>query len=161
TLDTTPFVQFASLGLDPTQPNQPGGSDSPQDPSAVPLGPTATDRITNVTMPFIQGIVDQAAPVQVEIFDLMTNAVLGTGTSRDTGTFSVKTSGLGADGLKTLGVRALSGPRVSNVAQFQFTLDTTAAAPPTLSMTAASDSGVSNSDHNTKVTTPTFTGVGE
>ena len=154
-LDTTPIIQPASVMFA-------AGSDS---------GRSATDKITNVIRPTIIGQVIQAAPETVQLIDVTNSAnpvVIGTGTTTASGSFSIqvnagvyKSNGT-TDGAKTISVVALHVPNPSNSVLFTFTLDTTApATPPAPQLLASSDSGFSNSDHITNVTTPTFAGTGE
>ena len=154
-LDTTPIVQVSSVQFA-------AGSDS---------GRSATDKITNVIRPTIIGQVIQAAPVTVQLIDV-TNAgspvVIGQATSTASGAFSIqvnsgvyKSNGT-TDGSKVLSVVALHVPNNSNSVLFTFTLDTTAPGTPVApSLLQASDSGFSNVDHITNVTTPNFGGSGE
>jgi subtilisin-like proprotein convertase family protein len=155
-----PVVFGNTLHLDTTLP-PPGGSDS---------GPSNSDRYTNITSPYIDGLSEQTAFGNVVTINLIdetdpTNpVVIGTGTTDSTGHFSVqvapgyfKTDG-STDGLKTIGVQGVDQAGTKgNIATFQFTLDTTPpAAPGAPVLEAASDSGLSNSDNITNVTSPTF-----
>ena len=154
-LDTTPIVVASSVQFA-------AGSDS---------GRSATDRITNVIRPIIIGQVIQAAPETVQLIDV-TNpnspVVIGQGTTTASGSFSIQVnagvylSNGSTDGAKIISVVAIHLPNNSNSVLFNFTLDTTAPATPAApSLLATSDSGFSNSDHITNVTTPTFAGTGE
>jgi subtilisin-like proprotein convertase family protein len=172
TLDTTPFVRVTSLVLsaaaptttftDPEtgQPRTFVGSDSVQDPSNPAA--TNTDKITNIAMPVIEGTVDQAGPLTVTIYsDAALTMVIGQGNTDASGHFAIAINA-GADQLnKTIFVVARNATRTSNVAQFQFTLDTTPPAPTSLVMSVASDTGPSNTDHYTSVTRPVFQGIAE
>jgi Bacterial Ig-like domain len=65
------------------------------------------------------------------------------------------------DGVYNLQIRAQDQAGNTNTASLSFTLDTTALAPSQLALSAASDSGSSNSDRFTNVRNPQITGSGE
>jgi Bacterial Ig-like domain/PAP2 superfamily len=74
---------------------------------------------------------------------------------------TIKGSAL-TDGVYNLRIKAVDQyGNASNPYSVSFTLDTTVTAPAQVTLTAASDSGSSNTDRITKVQTPTITGTGE
>jgi subtilisin-like proprotein convertase family protein len=160
-----PDVFGPTLHLDASLP-APGGSDS---------GSSNTDRYTNVTDPYIDGLSEQTAfgnVVTINLYDLTNPAnpvLIGSGQTDGSGNFSVQVkpgyfkSDGSTDGLKTIGVQGVDqAGTAGNMATFQFTLDTTAPntqyLPPLAApvLEAASDSGLSNSDRITNVTSPFF-----
>jgi subtilisin-like proprotein convertase family protein len=131
-------------------------------------GSSATDRITNVVTPTIEGLSAQTAfgsVITVQLIDLSDPAnpvVIGTGTTDENGRFSITVdaghflSDGSTDGVKTIGVQAVdqAGTR-GNMALFVFTLDTVAPqAPDTPDLDALSDSGILDNDNITNVTNP-------
>ena len=173
TLDTTPFVHTTGPTAPHFDANNPlpsnrGGSDSGL---AIPVPGafgTFTDRLTNVTRPVVDGVVDQAAPVTVQLIDKATMQTIGSGQTDASGNFSIQVvagffkSDGSTDGAHTIEVLAVHVPRNSNVVELPFTLDTTApATAPAPSLLPASDSGFSNTDHITNVTQPSFSGTAE
>jgi subtilisin-like proprotein convertase family protein len=160
TLDTTPFIDPASVHLDANAPlpASQGGSDS---------GLSFTDHITYVTQPIIDGNVHQAAPVTVELFDSANpSVVIGSGMTDQNGHFSIqinpgvyKTDG-STDGVHTINILAVHLQSNSNQLTLTFTLDTQKpATPPAPTLLFSSDS--SNGQFITNVTTPTFSGRGD
>ncbi|WP_428491785.1 Ig-like domain-containing protein [Rhodopila sp.] len=86
---------------------------------------------------------------------------LGTTTADNTGAWSFTPSNL-ADGSHTITASETDAAGNTGTTSVTFTFDTTApVAPSALVLSAASDSGASNSDDITNVPLPTFTGVGE
>jgi hypothetical protein len=168
TLNTTPSVQSSTITLDPTRPAQPGGSDSGLLFPTPGAAGTFTDNITNIADPWIAGVLTQAGPTTVNLFDV-TDAthprLIGTGISNADGTFSIHVTpgSFTTDGVKLVSVQAVHLPQSSaNSQPFSFTLRTTPPAlPPQPSLAATSDTGFSNTDHITSNRTPTFIGTGE
>jgi subtilisin-like proprotein convertase family protein len=169
TLDTTPIVIAGSLQLDPSQPGA--------NPVTFPVRPgsdsglSATDRITNVTQPVFDGQISQAAPVTVQLFDV-TNAnspiMLGQTTTNANGFFQITTAaGIykpdgSTDGVKSIRVHTFNATKSSDTTFPNFfTLDTIKPLPPSLDLSTLSDTGPSNTDHITTITTPTFVGKTE
>ena len=163
------FQDPSLLHLDAALP-APGGSDS---------GTFNDDAVTNVLQPVIDGISQQTAfgsTITVNLLDLTpltpggplrdpsTAPVIGTATTDSSGHFQVQVMAgyfqpLVSDGFKTLGIQAVdeAGSK-GNVATLTFTLDTTPpAAPSAPVLTAASDTGISQTDGITSVTNPSFT----
>jgi subtilisin-like proprotein convertase family protein len=173
TLNTTPIIIASSIHLDANAPlpaNQ-GGSDSGLALPTPGAFNTFLDSFTNVTQPIIDGTVNQAAPTTVNIYDATnpSNLILiGSGMTDANGNFSIQVnagiykSDGSTDGIKTLQLVAPHIPTPSTTVVFKFELETTPpATPPAPQLTPSSDSGTSNSDHITNVTTPTFFGTGE
>ncbi len=135
-------------------------------PTALALTPASdsglsnTDDITNVTKPtFIGG---GEAGATVTLYDGTT--VIGAGVVAAAGTFSIASTPTLANGKH--GITAKEVDLAGNVsvasAVLSVTIDTVSPAAPTnLALAAASDSGVSNGDDITNVTTPTITGKAE
>ena len=65
------------------------------------------------------------------------------------------------DGVQTLHLQAIDLYGNVSVKDFNFILDTTAPNTTNLNLTANSDSGISNNDKITKISTPTITGIAE
>lgn len=155
TFNTTPTISSGTVKFA-------AGSDS---------GRSSTDKITNVIQPTIQGTVSQAVPVTVQVYDFTNPSspvLIGQGVTDASGFFSIqiqagvyKADG-STDGNKTWNIVAVHIPVNSAPITFTWTLDTVApTTPPAPALTQASDSGLTNSDHITNVTVPTFTGSGE
>ena len=118
------------------------------------------DNITNVATPIFTG---NSAEVGSTITLLDGGTPVGTGIADGTGAWTITSSGL-ADGVHNLMAQAIDA--VGNVsapsAALSVTIDSTAPAAPSVpDLTAASDSGISNTDNITNVTAPTFTGTAE
>jgi methionine-rich copper-binding protein CopC len=85
----------------------------------------------------------------------------------DQKTYRVSISGITADGTVILGVNAAAAADIAGNASLAagstatITLDTTPPAVSTPDLADASDTGMSNTDNITKITTPTFTGTSE
>ncbi len=137
----------ATAPVAPTAPTLTADSDS---------GSSNSDRITNVTTPTFTGTAEIAS--SITLYSASTS--IGTTLASD-GTYAVTASALAA-GVKQITVTATDvagnvGPASSSNS---ITIDITAPVKPaTLVLAAASDSGRSATDRNTKVTTPTLTGT--
>ncbi|WP_417068916.1 Ig-like domain-containing protein [Niveibacterium terrae] len=120
-------------------------------------GSSSSDRITKVTTPTINGTAEAGSTVTL----YEGSAVLGSATADGSGNWSI-TSSLLADGNHNLTARASDAAgNVSAAGNLALTVDTTAPATPVLALSPASDSGASNTDRLTNVTTPTLTGTAE
>jgi subtilisin-like proprotein convertase family protein len=165
TLNTTPFIH--DLPNDPNSPHLDANGPLPASQGGSDSGLSFTDKITNVTQPIFDGLLDQSAPTLVTLTE--NGTIIGSGMTNANGTFSIQIQpgvygpgGKFADGLQTISIVAPHGGLPSNTVIFTFTEVTVA--PPTPgapSLLPASDSGFSNSDHNTSVTQPTFSGSGQ
>jgi subtilisin-like proprotein convertase family protein len=141
-LDTTPVIQSAML-------------DSASDSSKG-------QGITNVTRPFFDGTVAQAAPLPIQFFDVTggQRISLGTGTTAADGSFHIQvTQALSGDGLHTIEVDTVR-PSGKNSAPltFSFTLLTALPAKPGVPELDPLDLGGSATPNQTDVTTPDFLG---
>ena len=154
--DTSAFTQPLSVTIDTTAPAAPSVPDLA---AASDSGVSNTDNITNVTTPVFSG--KSAVGSTVTLFDGST--AVGTAKADATGNWSIKSS------LLSVGARAIkaqASDTAGNASTFtqslSVTIDSTAPAVPSVpDLAAVSDSGVSNSDNITKVTTPIFTGKGD
>jgi hypothetical protein len=162
TLNTTPSVSAAALTLDPNRPAKAGGSDSGLLYPFPGTAGTFTDKITNIADPWIAGVLNQAGPTMVNLFDVTDPThprLIGSGMSNADGTFSVHVTpgSFTTDGLKLISVQAVHLPNNAGIAQpFSFTLRTT---PPALP--PQPNLATTNTNHVTSIRTPTFTGTGE
>ncbi|GAB3402288.1 Ig-like domain-containing protein [Massilia agilis] len=144
TIDTAAPAAPAALALA-------SGSDS---------GSSSSDRVTSAVQPTITGTAEAGATVK--LYDGATE--IGSGTADGTGKWSISTTGTLADGSHNITAKATDAAGNVSVASsaLAVTIDATApAAPSTLALAAASDSGRSNSDGVTSVRQPTFEGAAE
>ena len=120
-----------------------------------------TDNITNVVTPTFTGTGAQAGAT-VSLFNTNGTALLGTGVANAAGNWTITSLAL-ANGAHTLTTKqTVAGSTSSASASLVVTIDAAAPARPTRpDLIAASDSGASNTDNITSVTTPTFTGTAE
>ena len=140
TIDTTtPFVSTPDLAAT---------SDS---------GTSNTDNLTNVTTPVFTGTTTAGATVQL----LDGATVVGSATADGAGNWSITSSVL-ANGVHNISAPAtdLAGNQATSAA-LAVTIDTLTPTVSVPDLTATSDSGSSNTDNLTSVTTPVFTGTGE
>ncbi|WP_247871932.1 Ig-like domain-containing protein, partial [Azospirillum sp. TSO35-2] len=121
-------------------------------------GSSTSDRITNVAAPTVTGTAEASSVVT--LYDGTT--VLGTGTADGSGVWSITSSSL-SDGAHTLTAQAVdvAGNSSTASAGLAITIDLTSATPGGLALVSGSDSGASDSDRTTKVTTPTASGTAE
>ncbi|MFC2078322.1 Ig-like domain-containing protein [Candidatus Bipolaricaulota bacterium] len=136
----------------------PAAPSTPDMTAATDTGASNTDNITNDTAPGFTGTAE--AHATVELFrDGATS--LGTTTADEDGNWA-RTSAVIPDGTFQITATATNAYGTSPASDaLTITIDTTAPAKPTAALDAASDSGVSNSDHITKYTTVTFVGTAE
>ena len=127
--------------------------------SASDYGSSNTDNVTKATAPTFTGKTEAGATIK--LFDGAMQ--VGSAKANSTGAWSIKSSVL------TEGVHALT-TQVTDVAgntsaastALSVTIDTKAPTPPTIpDLRSTTDSGASNSDNITNVTTPTFVGTAE
>jgi hypothetical protein len=149
---TTPSLVFDTLT--PAAPTNAlaSGSDS---------GSSSSDGITSVTTPVINGTAE--ANATVTLYDTDGTTVLGTTTADGSGNWSITSSALG-DGAHTVTGKATdTAGNVGSVStNLNITIDTSApSAPGTPDLSSGDDSGTSNSDNTTNITTPTLTGTSE
>ncbi len=148
-----PTSDGTGLTIDTTAPVAPI---APTLAAASDSGSSSSDRLTNVTTPTFTGTAEDGSTVTLY------NSTTNVGSAAATGGSYSVTSGTLTSGVKPMTVKATDvagnlGPASSITS---ITIDITAPAKPaTLVLAAASDSGRSASDRNTKVTAPTLTGT--
>ena len=145
-----------AVTIDTTAPAAPSAPDLV---AASDSGVSNTDNITNVTKPTFTGTAEAGSTVT--LYDGTT--AVGTGVATRPGLWTITTSTL-ANGIRSITAKAtdVAGNVSAASAALSVTIDTTApAAPTTLDLATASDTGVSTTDNITNVTTPTFTGKAE
>ena len=146
-----------TIMLDTTAPGAPA---TPKLDPASDSGWSNNDRITNVAKPTITGTAEAGSTVT--LYDSDGSTVLGTSVATG-GVWSITSSTL-VNGAHTLTAKAVDGAGNISAASpsVSITIDTTAPGrPATPMLNPASDSGVSNSDHITHVTTPVLSGTAE
>ena len=143
-----------SITIDATRPATPP---TPTLDPASDSGASNSDRITSVNTPVINGTAESGS--LVTLYDTDGTTVLGTAVATG-GIWSITSSTL-ADGVHNLTVTStdIAGNTSLSSSALQVTIATAAVTPTGLALTAASDSGASNSDRLTNVTTPTITGT--
>jgi len=144
------FVTIDTTAAIPSTPDLATASDS---------GVSATDDLTNITTPTFNGSAE--ANALVTLLDGAT--VIGTGMADGTGAWAITASTLGS-GVHAIAARIVDVAGNISVAStaLAVTIDTAAPSAPTgLDLQNASDSGASNTDNITNVTTPVFLGKGE
>ncbi|KAB8035609.1 Ig-like domain-containing protein, partial [Janthinobacterium aquaticum] len=146
-----------SITIDTTAPAAPS---TPVLAAASDNGSSNTDGITSVTTPTITGTAEAGSTVT--LYDTDGTTVLGTTTATG-GVWSITSSAL-ANGAHSLSVKAVDAAGNRSAASPSLTITIVSAAPaapgaPILAL--ASDSGISNTDGVTNVTTPTVTGTAE
>nr|WP_246513622.1 Ig-like domain-containing protein [Azospirillum picis] len=116
------------------------------------------DSRTSMTLPTLTGTA--AANSVVNLYG--NGTALGSGTTNGSGQWAITANTVLADGVWTLTAKTVtSGMESAASAALLVTIDATAPSAPSLSLTPASDSGVSSTDGITRVTTPTATGTAE
>ena len=126
--------------------------------TASDTGISNTDGVTSVTAPTFTGTAEAGSAVTVYSDGVAVGSGVATG-----GSYSITTSTLAA-GTHVVTAKAtdLAGNTSAASAGLSVTIDTTAPAAPSVpDLAAVSDSGASNTDNITRVTTPTFTGTAE
>jgi hypothetical protein len=152
----------ASTGLAVTIDTAPPAAPSAPDmTAATDSGTQNDDNITNDPTPTFTGT-GAAAGATVTLFDTDGTTVLGTDVANGTGAWTITSSALAA-GPHTLTAKQsdAAGNLSAASAALVVTIDTSTGPPSTPDMTAGTDSGASNTDNITNVTTPTFTGTAE
>lgn len=125
--------------------------------AASDSGSSNSDRVTNVTSPAFTGTAEPGSTISLfinnkraawtAVADPVTGAFNVTPTSLRPGTYRVSAVAVDA-----------AGNRSQPTAPLAIFLDTAIAAPRGLDLVAASDTGTSNKDNRTSLSTPTFTG---
>jgi large repetitive protein len=132
---------------------------TPDMTAATDRGASNTDNITNDNTPTFTGTAEAGSTVT--LFDGAT--VIGTSRATTAGIYTITASTL-TDGSHSMTSQAVdvAGNVSSLSGALTVSIDTVVpAAPSAPDLTAASDSGVSNTDNITNDTTPTFTGTAE
>ena len=145
----------AGVTIDNTAPDAPS---TPDLAAASDSGSSNTDNLTSVTTPTFTGTAEAGSTVRI----FAGGVQVGSGTATG-GNYSIQVSAL-AEGTHTITATATdpAGNASAPSGGLSITIDTTApAAPSTPDLAAASDTGSSNTDNLTSVTTPTFTGTAE
>ena len=160
--DAAGNISSASSGkavtIDTTAPGAPGAPDLS---AGSDSGISSTDDITKVTAPVLTGTAE--ANAKIKLYDTDGSTLLGTATADGSGNWSITSSTLSA-GSHTLTVKQtdVAGNVSKASSGLTLTVDTSAPAVPSApDMTAATDTGVSNSDNLTGNATPSFTGTGD
>jgi VCBS repeat-containing protein len=143
-----------SVTIDTTKPTV----SDPHLTAASDTGISTSDNLTNIPTPSVTGTSEPGAKITL----LEGTTTLGTTTVDNTGNWTILSSALSegphllfVTAIDAAGNQATSNPLV-------VTIDTTPPATPSVPvLTAASDTGSSNHDGITKITTPTFTGTAE
>jgi Big-like domain-containing protein/galactose oxidase-like protein/Kelch motif protein len=143
TIDTTPPAV-------PSTPDMTPGTDS---------GNSSTDDITNVQKPTFTGTEAENGTTITLLIDGVANG----STTTNAGAWTITATNNITDGTHSITATATdaAGNVSSPSAALSITIDTVANAPSTPDLDAASDSGNSNSDNLTNVTTPKFNGTAE
>ncbi|MBI4781195.1 MAG: type I secretion C-terminal target domain-containing protein [Oscillatoriophycideae cyanobacterium NC_groundwater_1537_Pr4_S-0.65um_50_18] len=145
-----------SVTIDTTAPAAP--TVAPDLDAASDTGASSTDNITKDTTPTFTG--SGTVGDTVTLYDGTT--AIGTGTVAANGSWSITSSTL-SDGTHTITstFTDAAGNESSPSTGLAINIDTTAPAAPTVApdLDAASDTGASSTDDNTKDTTPTFVGA--
>ncbi len=154
----TTFTTAPSAGLTPAiDANAPAAPSGPDMTAATDSGNSSSDDLTNNTTPTFIGTAEVGSTVR--LFDGATQigSYLASG-----GTWSIISSAL-AEGMHLIVANATDavGNKGATSTALSVTVDTTAPAVGAPVLATSDDSGVSNSDNLTNVTTPTFTGTGE
>ena len=135
---------------------------APSVPDLLPTsdrGVSSSDNITDITTPTLTGTAEVGSTVTV--YDGTT--AIGTGVTAATGKWTITTSTL-TSGIHSITAKAtdVAGNLGTASGALSVTIDGAAPAAPSMpDLLATSDSGASNTDNITNITTPTFTGTAE
>ena len=143
-------VVIDTVGVAPSTPDLDAASDG---------GESNTDNITTFAAPTLNGTGEAGATIR--LFDGVTQ--VGTTTANAKGEWSIKT-GVLAEGVHafTANLTDIAGNNSASSGLLSVTIDTTAPGAPTaLDLTAATDTGSSDTDNITKLTAPIITGKAE
>ena len=125
-------------------------------------GASASDFITNVAAQTITGTLNAALPVGGAVQVSLDNGATWLSADAASGSAMFTLTGVTLTGSNTLLARVSSIGLTGPVFSHAYVLDQTApAAPTTPDLVSASDTGSSNIDNITKLTTPTFAGTAE
>lgn len=143
-----------TITIDTTAPSTPSQADLA---TADDSGSSNSDDITSVTTPLLSGTADAGTTVSVTS---SLNGIIGTSTGPN---WSITSSAL-SDGTHNITASAtdVAGNTSASSTPLTVVIDTLAPNPPTTpDLTAAKDSGSSNSDNITNIANPSFTGTAE
>lgn len=120
-------------------------------------GASATDNLTRDTTPTFSG----TAPAGAIVTLMTSERAVGSATANAKGGWTITTEPL-SDGPRAFIARAsdIAGNNAPSSPRLVVTIDSSAL-PPSVDLTAASDTGRATTDNITRVTTPTFTGIAE
>jgi hypothetical protein len=156
--NTGPASAALTVTIDPTPPATPAAPDLTD---ASDSGSSKTDNLTNVVSPTFTGQTEANAAVFLFVGG---SAMIGTTIADAAGDWSITTTSPLAEGVNALTVVAVDVAGNASAASpgLNVTIDTKApAAPNTLDVAKASDTGSSSTDDITKVNTPVITGKAE
>ena len=145
-----------TVTVDRTAPTPPAAPDLM---AASDTGLSSTDNFTSVAAPTFSG--SAASGAVVRLYDGIT--LLGTASADASGHWSIQSKSL-AQGKHLITTKTMDAAGNTSLASpgLSVTIDRTApAAPTSLDLQSASDSGSSNADNITKITTPTIMGKAE
>src|SRR5205823_1268588 len=150
----------ASAGLSVTIDTVAAAPSAPDLTAASDSGTSNSDDNTKDNTPSVTGSGAEVGAT-VTLYDTDGTTVLGTGVADGSSKWAITSSTLlaGVPTLPAYPTRRSSDLSAAS-AGLSVTIDTVAAAPSAPDLTAASDSGTSNSDDNTKDNTPSVTGSG-
>jgi hypothetical protein len=150
------FSPVLTVTIDKTAPAIPS---TPDLTAASDTGSSSTDNKTNASATVFTGSAEAASTVK--LFDGVSQIGSATAASNGAWTISVSTLGEGLHAITAAATDAADNTSVTSGA-LSVTIDRSAPSIPAAPvLAAASDSGVSNSDGNTRVATPVFTGSAE
>lgn len=135
----------------------PGAPSTPDLVDASDSGNSNTDNLTNVTTPTFTGTAEAGATVKLYAGAVQVGSGVATGS-----VYLIQASAL-SQGVHV--ITATATDAFGNVSEpsmgLNVTIDTSVPAPSAPDLAAGSDSGSSNTDNLTNVTTPTFTGTAD
>lgn len=124
-------------------------------------GASSTDFVTKVSAQTISGVLSGGLAAGDQVLGSLDNGATWTDiTSKVSGT-TLSWNGVTLAGSGVLKVQVVDVAGNANTAFTGYVLDTSAAAPSAPDLSAASDTGASNTDNITSDATPTFTGTSE
>ena len=155
--NVSPASSALGITIDTTAPSSPS---TPDMTAASDTGSSNTDNITSDATPSFTGT---AAANSTVTLTSNVNGTIGTTTADGAGNWSITASSLNEGGHNITATATDAAGNVSSASSIlAITIDTgVPAAPSVPDMTAATDTGSSNSDNITNNTTPTFIGTAE
>ena len=152
--NTSGLSAALTITIDTTPPSAPS---APSLTAASDSGASSSDRLTNITTPTFTGTAEASSVIDL----LVGGNVVGTATADLSGAWTI-TSSAQAEGAHNFSTRArdAAGNTRDGSGSLLVTIDTTApAAPGSVRLTAATDSGRSTTDAVTNVAAPVVTGT--